>query len=626
MENYITVDCTGSFLKNAGIVGFVKFAEYNHAVEGNDYIIDGQNLHISVEYLKNNDISQMYVDTMVDIFEKDSKFYKVVHDDSNIIKSYFDKGLENIPKKQLSILKDKFKYFENMMLKNSFKTAFDILNNNNNINISIIDMCQTLKSTSDINQKYPLYCEIIDILKNNKTIKNQLIYTELLYGNFKLFFKNNNGNSILYDTANDKRTGISYKDKYFKSFYNNIFLELELNKDYNDSKKISYIPCIDCLNTTISQVSFKIFQDIISKHKYLENKINNKYLTQKKAVQICMDNSFMSDTADNLSEKKSHYWNCNPDAFVCPNCAFIYSFVPLGFAFFGNDAVFINNNQSIKELYSIMNTYKLKTESNPNETYYQRLFKIFSNEKISALEHNIHNIQVIVRNGNLSHYDMKIIDNDIITKMVECQKHHYFTNIEKKYLKIGTDFINVYNSVLDNILMRRSQYNFIDKCLKYEFSQECEKKSCNYGYIKNILNIEINFNGGSAIMEKEKKKSYVNNLMTKVNIAFKVGKNMRSAILKKNAPNNSKEKDNSLRGYVYRLINLASVGDISQFMDTILRTYSGNNLTIPDIFKDCYQSEETFKAIAHGYILGLKYQEDNDDNNNEDNQGGQNNG
>ena len=77
---------------------------------------------------------------------------------------------------------------------------------------------------------------------------------------------------------------------------------------------------------------------------------------------------------------------------------------------------------------------------------------------------------------------------------------------------------------------------------------------------------------------------------------------------------------------MYRLINLASVGDISQFMDTILRTYSGYGLTIPDIFKDCYQSEETFKAIAHGYILGLKYVKYQKDNNNEDNQGGQNNG
>lgn len=581
MENYITVDCTGSFLKNAGIVGFVKFAEYNHAVEGNDYIIDGQNLHISVEYLKNNDISQMYVDTMVDIFEKDSKFYKVVHDEYNIIQSYYSNGFENLSDKDIENVTKLFKSFEDMMLKKSFENTSNILKTEYNVQYDIFDMVKSLKSIKDINSKYPTYIQIIDIL-NDKTIRNQYMYTELLYGKFKLFFNEN--------AQSHKITILDEKIRREYTIHNNLINPLL--EDFSTDAKKKKTVCIECLENTSCK----------------------------------RNNTFMLDTADDVGKKKSYYWNCNPDAFVCPNCAFIYSFVPLGFAFFGNDAVFINNNQSIKELYSIMNTYKLKTESNPNETYYQRLFKIFSSEKISALEHNIHNIQVIFRNGNLSHYDMKIIDNDIISKMVECQKHHYFTNIEKKYLKIGTDFINVYNSVLDNILMRRSQYNFIDKCLKYEFSQECEKKSCNYGYIKNILNIEINFNGGSAIMEKEKKKSYINNLMTKVNIAFEVGKSMRISILGENALNDSKEKDNSLRGYVYRLINLASVGDISQFMDTILRTYSGYGLTIPDIFKDCYQSEETFKAIAHGYILGLKYVKYQKDNNNEDNQGGQNNG
>lgn len=567
MENYITVDCTGSFLKNAGIVGFVKFAEYNHAVEGNDYIKDGQNLHISVEYLKNNDISQMYVNTMVDIFEKDSKFYKVVHDEFSIVQKYYNMEFKNLSDKELENLSTLFKSFEDMMLKKSFENTSNILKTEYNIQYDIFDMVKKLKSVKDINDKYPLYIEIIDILNDN-TIKTQFMYTELLYGKFKLFFNEN--------TQSHKITILDEKIRREYTVHNNLISPL-LDDFCADTKKKKTV-CIECLENTSCK----------------------------------RNNTFMLDTADDVSRKKSYYWNCNPDAFVCPNCTFIYSFVPLGFAFLGNDAIFINNNQSVHELYSIMETYKTKTENNSNETYYQRLFKVFSNEKIDALNNTIHNIQVIVRNGNLSHYDMKIIDNDIISKMADCKKQ--FANIEKKYLKIGTDFINVYNSVLDNILMRRSQYGFIDKCLKYEFSQECEKKSSSYGYIKNILNIEINFNGGSAIMEKENKKSYVNNLMIKVNIAFKVGKNMRSDILKKSAPNNSKEKDNSLRGYVYRLINLASVGDISQFMDTILRTYSGNNLTIPDIFKDCYQSEETFKAIAHGYILGLKYQDDNDKN------------
>lgn len=72
----------------------------------------------------------------------------------------------------------------------------------------------------------------------------------------------------------------------------------------------------------------------------------------------------------------------------------------------------------------------------------------------------------------------------------------YFDKLEKskKFLKIGKKdgkdiFINVYNAVLDNILSYKSQYPLIDKCIKYEISNDGY-----LGYIRNILNIEVNFN------------------------------------------------------------------------------------------------------------------------------------
>ena len=105
--------------------------------------------------------------------------------------------------------------------------------------------------------------------------------------------------------------------------------------------------------------------------------------------------------------------------------------------------------------------------------------------------------------------------------------------------------------------------------------------------------------------------------MKEVNWAFETGKQMRKAILGENAFSDKNEDDNAIRSFVYRLINLSSVGDTAQFMDTVLRQYSGYGLTIPAVFKNCYKSEEDFKAIAHGYILGLKYCNSKGENNNE---------
>ena len=44
--------------------------------------------------------------------------------------------------------------------------------------------------------------------------------------------------------------------------------------------------------------------------------------------------AFMKDMADDLARKKSAFWNCKVDAFLCPACAFVYAASPLGFTHF----------------------------------------------------------------------------------------------------------------------------------------------------------------------------------------------------------------------------------------------------------------------------------------------------
>ncbi|MBR6599741.1 MAG: hypothetical protein IKK88_05520, partial [Oscillospiraceae bacterium] len=169
----------------------------------------------------------------------------------------------------------------------------------------------------------------------------------------------------------------------------------------------------------------------------------------------------------------------------------------------------------------------------------------------------------------------------------------YLNNLEKinKKFNFGTpNDLHIYDIVFDHIYMHQSFYGIIDRIMKHEFDN-------NFDYLKNILYLENIFYGGEKMEELNKK----------VRNAHVVGKELRKSILGENAHNSGKEDDNKLRGVVYRLLNLTAVGDRSQFIDTVLRIYTGYNLTIPSIFKDCYQSDEMFKAISHGFILGLKY-------------------
>lgn len=60
--------------------------------------------------------------------------------------------------------------------------------------------------------------------------------------------------------------------------------------------------------------------------------------------------AFMKDMADDLARKKSAFWNCKVDAFLCPACAFVYAASPLGFTLLGQRFAFMNTNSSINQL------------------------------------------------------------------------------------------------------------------------------------------------------------------------------------------------------------------------------------------------------------------------------------
>lgn len=66
------------------------------------------------------------------------------------------------------------------------------------------------------------------------------------------------------------------------------------------------------------------------------------------------------------------------------------------------------------------------------------------------------------------------------------------------------------------------------------------------------------------------------------------------------------DADNKLRGLVYQMLSAVSLGNRDKFMELLIRTYSGQNLPVPDIFFGCFESDEDFKQIGFAFLLGLK--------------------
>lgn len=550
---------------NAGICGFIRFMEHNNAEKGKDYDYQGQSLFIDIDYLKNNDISEMYISTMSEIFEENTKHFRTLNEKHEIDKLN-SIGIDNLDDKQKKRITELYKNFADLLIKKSYLSIYKMLSDVDNITPINKDIIEDLKKESDLSVKYEKYNNIYQII-NQKKIKDSLIYTDLLYDYFKLFFSEN--------SQSHKITRLCEKNKKYSDTFKNNFISPLFDEMDIPQKKKSAI-CIECLGTMSATE------------------------VQKKKRRL----TFLFDIADDLDRKKSYYWFCKPDAYVCPLCNFIYAFIPLGFAFIGSEAVFINSNSTIETLIKIMSAQREKISETSNLSVRKRIMRTFTEEKIDALEKTNSNIQIILRSSNFSHFVFDVIDKDMIKKFKQGSKELSKLECKKVIFKSydsnsnGKKILSVYDTVLDMILNKHTLYPFIDKILKNEID-----KSNNIEYIQDIIYLEIIFNGGTSMNELSTKEI--------VYFAFTSGKALREKILgketAKSSENGAEADDNRLRGLVYRLVNLTAVGDCSQFIDTVIRIYAGYNLTIPAVFKECYKSDEMFKAISHGFILGLKY-------------------
>ena len=546
VDDYIIVQM-GDFMLNAGILGLIRALENYHAVEGRDYIIGENELRLSKDYLETTDLADLYFRAMVDLLGKDSRYQTIIDKKPIVDKLYSEQQRTEKQEKQLT---DLYTELAKMLERNSFKSGYTILKESG-IDLISLDLVKSYKKEKDPTTKYRLYEKLIEILKL-PSVRDVLVFKELMYGKIDRFYQ---GTSFYLPAKLSK----NMKEVYEQDFVTPLLEELHA------TKKPRY-RCIEC-----SELS-----------------------TQKKSI------SFMIDTTDDIARKKAHYWNMVPDALVCPLCAFVYTFMPVGFRFIGRNSVFINNNVSLPVMKDLMNTYRSRiSDQEESKSLKGGFYRIFSTDGIEMLQTGLSNIQVISRPYSSEHYQMQIVDKDIIEKLTMSKK--YLEKLEKiGSFKIVDNYVNVYDDVIENILLRRSQHNLIQRQMRLNLNGS---DSRSIAYIYSILMIQIICWGGKENMDK---------MMKQVNWAYEAGKDMRLRLTSK--VSDEKDKDNSLRGVVYKLENQISVNDVTGFLDSIIRLYSSYGRPIPSIFKECRSSEELFKAIGQGFILGLKYQRwENDD-------------
>lgn len=536
----------GDFLKNAGIVGLWYLLGISDAEEKRDYGIsdDNQSVWLDSEFAGNADWTDLYFQAFVECYGPFTVYQAVLEKIDGILEK-----LQESEWNQKSC-KDDLKFINDKLLSNSYKSGFENIKDVvENPEVYKLLKANKLKDTMEHDELHRRLQEL-KVFLMQPLCKETFSMKSIIYNYINRFW---DGKSFLL------RTNAS---KDMKEIFDADFSEPLRKYVVNEHMKAKDM-CIDC----------------------------NSFMDSKEKVSI----AFMKDQADDLSRKRSAFWNCIVDAYLCPVCAFVYSLVPLGFSLIGNKFVFINMNENIHELLGA--NYKTRkdikaAERQENEKYSSwiaRALDVLLTEKTEELG----NIQVIARGKDESdRYSFDIISKDVLSIWNDSSIQKGLNHLSNHpYIKVGGDFWNVHEEVIMNILKYRSQYQILNKILRLALENGSLVVTAGFVYdIQLRVNLKKKNNEimGGVIMNRYKVRDS--------------GYELRNALLKAKGTSD----DACLRGTIYQLINALSVGNVEHFMDILMRVYCSTRLQIPNAFIELLKDRETFVEYGYAFVLGLQ--------------------
>lgn len=526
-----------NFLFNSGIIGFLKIID---VVNKNDLIkIDGNVLKIKTQAFEN--FEDDYIQTMLEIFGNDTRWASIINQKEVL------NGLDLSKEEDTKKLKDIYSFLKKSLESASYMSGYEIVKNKDDEN-PYEYIAKKEKSDEEMKNDSLRVVEYLNQHKATYCMK------DIIYNKINMFWENV---SFLNNNANKK----DIKEEYKKGFVTPVI------KYLNTVQKAPY-HCIECGNIVGKSSSFSM--------------------------------SWLKDTGVDINRKTSAFWNNNEDAFICPVCYLIYSCVPLGFCIVKDTAIFINQNNSIKELKqeNQMVESELARESQTIDrieycflTKLLEKFKDIANKKM--YQNEINNIQVIKKvkldKDNVK-YEFNMISKNKL-KAFEISSRDFEKLINKRVV-VGVDDknkerINIYQETLSNFIENKNQYLLLDKLIKIIVEKD-EKIS----YLQNILNIQVKSKGGEDMEE-------ITDLIEKARWA---GRKLKEVYF------SSEEENNKLRSLVLQLNNALRANNATKFMDIITRLYGslGEQIPCTKSFEKMIKDKRYFRDIGYAYIIGLE--------------------
>lgn len=545
MENFDIT--TGDFLKNAGIVGMWYMLEISAAREDIDYGIseDEQTLWIAKDFAIEADWTDMYFKAFVAGLGSFTVYEGVLEKIQSCIQK-----IESEKWKPGKETKDDLKFINDKLLSNSYQSGFENIKDR----IKETDIYLNLKKDklSDKLEQQELKIRLQNLQKFliQPLCKETFTMKSIIYTYINRFW---DGKCFLL-RANAKKDMREVFEKEFSKPLREYWV-----KDHKKAKDL----CIDC----------------------------GMPMDSKEKVSI----AFMKDMADDLSRKKSAFWNCKVDAYLCPVCAYVYALSPLGFQVYINKFVFMNVNESVSSLISAnrRNSQNVRSSEKNDEEKYSVWFSRNLNIVLSEKKKEISNIQVILRGreaedkyicSNIGKEALSILEKEKVSNALDQLAKHPF-------IKVKGDFLNVHEAVVMNILNYQNQYTLLNRLMKEAIENDGILFEAYWVYV-----IQVWARLVRCGKDKER------DITMRQRMMRKNGYNLRKAIMEAKGVT----KDDCLRGTIYQLLNALSVRDTGKFIDIVVRLYSSTKLLMPNGFVDMLDGQESFLELGYAFVLGLK--------------------
>ena len=524
----------GDFLKNAGIVGLKYLLDASDAEEEIDYGIteDKQGLWLERQFVVNADWTDMYFKAFVKRYGELTNYQVILDKIGDILEK------AGQPEWDKKACKEDLKFINEKMLSNSYQSGFANMKDQ----IENPDVYELLKShkLKENMEKEELCARLqqLMIFLQQPLCKETFSMKSIIYNYINRFW---DGKSFLL------RANAS---KNMKSVFDVDFSEPFRRYAAADHKKAKDM-CIDC-----------------------DGKID-----AKEKVSI----AFMKDQADDLTRKRSAFWNCKVDAYLCPACAFVYSLAPLGFTLAGRTFVFVNMNQNIDLLLQAnspdgkMAVDLKRKEKDRYSSWIAGTINLLLQEK----DRELGNIQVIARGmGESDRYTFDVISKDILKLLNDKSIRNDLEQLGRyPYVKTGREYWNVHETVILNLLRYHNQYEVIGKLLKMALEGEGFLFKASFVYDVQLRS--------SLARKKDKTINTGGEVMNRYAVRER-GYELRNALLGAKGTND----DACIRGTIYQLLNALSVGNVEHFMEVIMRVYCSTRLQVPE--------------YGYAFLLGLQ--------------------